>query len=134
MSKWFYEKAGAPAGPYTEREMRDLYESSVLRPHTRIRRESATEWVALEKAGLDLSEAAHVVRPTTPSDPPHPRSSFAKAFQPPRDGHGPHFTAHAGRIEFHAPCRARKLDRLKVAALILLLGVAAFAMYLWLSA
>ena len=47
---------------------------------------------------------------------------------------GPHFTAHAGRIEFHAPCRARKLDRLKVAALILLLAVAAFAMYLWLSA
>ena len=134
MSKWFYEKAGAPAGPYTEREMRDLYESSVLRPHTRIRRESATEWVALEKAGLDLSEAAHVVRPTTPSDPPHPRNSFAKAFPPPRDGHGPHFTAHGGRIEFHAPCRALKTDCLKVAALVLLLAVAAGGLYFWLFA
>lgn len=134
MSKWFYQKAGAPAGPFTEREMRDLYESSVLRPHTRIRRDDATEWVELEKAGLDLSEAAHAGRPASPTDSPHPRSSCAKAFPPPMDGHGPHFTAHGGRIEFHAPCRAHKTDCLKLVALLLLLVAASVALVLWLSA
>jgi hypothetical protein len=133
MSKWFYEKAGAPAGPYSEREMRDLCESSVLRPHTRIRREGATEWVELEKAGLDLSEAAHTVRPAAPSASSHPRRSLAKVFPPPADAHGPHFSTHGGRIEFHAACRERNPECLKLVALVLLLLAAAGGLVLWLT-
>lgn len=134
MSKWFYEKAGAPIGPFSECDIRDLYESSVLHRHTRIRREGATEWVELDKAGLDLSEAAHAIRPAAPTEQHHRRSKLPRTFPPPADGHGPHFTAHGGRIEFHAPCRAQKTDCLKVVALVLLIVAATGGLWLWLRA
>ena len=134
MNKWFYDKAGIPTGPFSESEIRDLYEASVLRPHTRIRREGATTWIELEKAGLDLSGASHTGKPGTAPGIPKRRPDLQKMFPPPADGHGPHFTSHGGRIEFHSPCRARKTDCIKVVAMGLLLAVAALAVYLWLSA
>lgn len=134
MSNWFYEKAGTAAGPFSEEEIRELYESSVLRPHTRIRKEGTEPWVELEKSGLDMSEAAHANRPGSASGGRGRTRTFSATFPPPAGGHGPHFTAHGGRIEFHAPCRGRKSDCLKVVALGLLLTVSAFAVYLWMSA
>ena len=120
MSRWFYEKAGTPTGPFSEADIRELYESSVLRPHTRIRREGATDWIELDKAGLDMSAAAHAVKSAELSRGMHRHAFMDKTFPRPGDGHGPHFTTHGGRIEFHAPCQRRKPDCVKMAALVLL--------------